>query len=190
MTFLRAEAAMPSGKVVRSRGAYASDEERFFSYVEETPACWLWIGSTTKDGYGQFGSTRFGTVSAHRFSFYVHNGVWPSGDVCHSRDCERNCVNPSHLRDGTHAENMREIPQHRRELINENSGLRIEIDNLKLELRLLEVENLYLESKLEKMRDFIDELIKLGRELRQRSTPDPIGPLALSMGEVEGQEAR
>jgi hypothetical protein len=47
-------------------------------------------------------------VSAHRFAYELYNGPIPSGmHILHSCDV-KHCVNPAHLRAGTHAENMAE----------------------------------------------------------------------------------
>lgn len=67
----------------------------------------MWDGHTYPNGYGclkVFGKT----VSAHRFSYELHKGPIPDGmEILHSCDVRR-CVNPDHLRVGTHAANMAE----------------------------------------------------------------------------------
>ena len=83
--------------------------------------CWNWTGSCSSNGkaYGQikvFGKM----VSAHRFSYELHNGPIPQGmSILHSCD-NKKCVNPEHLRIGTHAENMREAADRGRMLKGEN----------------------------------------------------------------------
>ena len=85
-----------------------SDVRRFWSYVDKTAAggCWTWNGYTIKDGYGRFRISRH-NVLAHRFSFLLANGFLTLQPILHSCD-NPPCVNPQHLRNGTHAENMRE----------------------------------------------------------------------------------
>jgi len=69
--------------------------------------CWMWEGTTYKNGYGWIKA--FGkVVSVHRFSYELHKGPIPEGmHILHSCDVRR-CVNPDHLRAGTHKENMAE----------------------------------------------------------------------------------
>lgn len=69
--------------------------------------CWLWEGSKYSNGYGWI--KVFGrVVSAHRFSHELHNGPIEEGEhILHSCDV-KHCVNPDHLRAGTHQENMSE----------------------------------------------------------------------------------
>lgn len=72
--------------------------------------CWLWNSSKYKNGYGWLKA--FGkVVSAHRFSYELYNGAIPgSYQILHSCDVKA-CVNPEHLRAGSHAENMLEAAQ-------------------------------------------------------------------------------
>lgn len=70
--------------------------------------CWIWAGSRTKAGYGQIRSRGQGTVYAHRLSYEIFHGPIPDGlHILHSCDTP-SCVQPAHLRAGTHTENMRE----------------------------------------------------------------------------------
>jgi hypothetical protein len=89
----------------------AAAHERLHKYVLVTPECWLWTGSfNTHRGrptYGQF-YLEGRRVGAHRASYILHVGPVPDGlDILHSCDIKA-CVNPAHLRPGTHTENIRE----------------------------------------------------------------------------------
>ena len=67
--------------------------------------CWNWLLSQTKTGYGQqffMGAKR----GAHRVAFFLAFGYWPK-EVAH-RCFNRACVNPEHLKDSTHIDNVRE----------------------------------------------------------------------------------
>jgi len=79
----------------------------FWSRVEKTEGCWLWKGALQRDGYAHF--RRDGkTISSHRYAYEKLVGPIPEGmDLLHSCDV-RHCVNPAHLRPGTHQENMAE----------------------------------------------------------------------------------
>lgn len=74
---------------------------------DESSGCWVWQRSKHKNGYGWlkvFGKV----VSAHRYSYEIHKGKIPEGmEILHSCDNKR-CINPGHLRVGTHKENMAE----------------------------------------------------------------------------------
>lgn len=65
--------------------------------------CWLWIGGTNGDGYGQ---VRFQgrQVSVHRMAYELTYGETELF-VCHECDTP-SCCNPEHLFPGTHQDNM------------------------------------------------------------------------------------
>lgn len=90
----------------------ASCLSRFWAKVDRSGgdlACWPWIGSTRRGGYGDFRASRaHGVVLAHRASYEINVGAIPPGlFVLHSCD-NPPCVNPAHLRVGTNQDNVRD----------------------------------------------------------------------------------
>lgn len=83
--------------------------KRFWSYVEKGKSneCWQWTGTPMNNGYGRI-KVDGKMVAAHRYAYELEHGPIPSGlQVLHN--CyNKLCVNPSHLRIGTHADNMRD----------------------------------------------------------------------------------
>jgi hypothetical protein len=76
--------------------------------VDDASGCWLWTRSTGSHGYGNAYWRKVATV-AHRLSFRAFVGPIPeNGVVRHTCDV-RTCVNPEHLRAGTHEDNMRDM---------------------------------------------------------------------------------
>lgn len=87
---------------------YKSVEHSFFSKIDQSKECWEWKASFLNNRYGAFyDGTRI--VSAHRYSFELHNGEIPQGKVImHSCDNTK-CVNPDHLVLGTQKENIHDM---------------------------------------------------------------------------------
>ena len=80
------------------------DKDRFEEKVFKTNHCWLWIGSKHGKGYGHF-RYKGKVEKAHRFSYMLYNGHIEEG-LCILHSCDfPSCVNPEHLRVGTHLEN-------------------------------------------------------------------------------------
>lgn len=87
--------------------------KNFWAKVNKTDTCWNWTGAQSPAGYGQFGvgdkTTGFKSVLAHRLSYLLQNGLIPNNlEVMHLCD-NPSCVNPDHLRVGTHLENMQDM---------------------------------------------------------------------------------
>ena len=81
---------------------------RFLAKVahEPTSGCWLWTGSVSLWGYGQFAVGRR-TASAHRVAWEIFRGLIPDGYEVDHLCRTKICVNPDHLEPVTHAENIR-----------------------------------------------------------------------------------
>lgn len=82
---------------------------RFWSKVNKTETCWLWMASTDNRGYGQIGGANRKTLSAHRVSWMLNFGNIPDG-LCVLHACDIPvCVRPDHLWLGTIADNNRDM---------------------------------------------------------------------------------
>jgi len=98
-------------------------EERFWSKVDKTSSangCWEWSGRVLSTGYGQ---VRFEKESwlTHRLSWFLFNKRKTSMLILHSCD-NRICVNPEHLREGTHLDNTNDKVSRNRQAKGETNG--------------------------------------------------------------------
>jgi hypothetical protein len=83
--------------------------------------CILWEGWKNEKGYGQI-KIKGKTYKMHRLVYEQTHGPIPNGlHVLHKCDI-RNCINPSHLFLGTHADNMADMSRKGRYRIPDNSG--------------------------------------------------------------------
>src|SRR3989442_15238625 len=84
-------------------------ESRFWSKVEKTDSCWIWRGTTDKDGFGVFKLPRAtngewwapwagNNVQAHLFAAQLQGVQITDGNHYYKHCCgNRRCVNPGHL---------------------------------------------------------------------------------------------
>lgn len=80
---------------------------------EPNTGCWIWTRGCSGDGYGRL-RVNGADVSTHRLAWSLANGAIPAGaHVLHNCDMPL-CVNPAHLRLGSHAENMADKAQRQR----------------------------------------------------------------------------
>lgn len=87
--------------------------DRFWSKVDRSGECWLWLAGKTDDGYGGWSYPLAGglvTMRAHRFAFLITYGALNPDLVLH-HTCETPlCVRPDHLIEMTQAAHMAITP--------------------------------------------------------------------------------
>jgi len=79
--------------------------------------CWHWVGAVDANGYGWASVAEYPKIKhAHRLSYIAHKGPIPEGGyILHSCD-EPSCINPDHLRVGSHRDNQNDRVKRNRSL--------------------------------------------------------------------------
>ncbi len=88
---------------------FQSLEARFLAKIDILPSgCWQWTAQLNNKGYGVITEAGRGSrhLLAHRYSYERAKGfIWPGLELDHI--CRnRGCVNPEHLEQVTHLENV------------------------------------------------------------------------------------
>lgn len=87
-----------------------STQRRFWSKVniiQDANSCWLWTGALHPSGYGAFRIGFSSAMNASRACYILTRGE-PNFSVLHKCDIKP-CVRPSHLYDGTPAQNSEDM---------------------------------------------------------------------------------
>ncbi len=90
--------------------------DRFWSIVDRTggtDACWLFTGKRVRKGYGRRKYNGKYHL-AHHIAWHITYGEFPKDCLLHSCD-NPPCVNPKHLRQGDHYENVRDRQKRQRQ---------------------------------------------------------------------------
>lgn len=98
-----------AGLTIGIKSYQPSTERRFWYKVDKKgkDECWNWKASVRGKGYGSF-RVNGSKMSAHRYSWIIHNGEIPNNlQVLHTCD-NKLCVNPKHLFLGTNLDNMQD----------------------------------------------------------------------------------
>lgn len=100
-------------------------KDKLLAYSKPDPAtgCWLWTEYTNQDGYGRI-KYQGRKYQAHRLSYHAFVGAIPE-NLCVLHNCHTPaCINPDHLRVGTHQDNMADRHQAGRTYrpVGENNG--------------------------------------------------------------------
>lgn len=85
---------------------------RFWKYVDKKGVddCWEWTGAKTSNGgYGQLTLPKHNVQRAHRLSYFLANGYLDTKLFIRHKCDNPSCVNPNHLVEGTHQDNMNDM---------------------------------------------------------------------------------
>lgn len=94
-------------KWILSQGFRVHPLERIVSKcTKDKNGCWNYTGSLDSCGYGIF-KIEGRNLGAHKVSYILHNGDFDQDIYEMMHDCHnRRCINPEHIKAGTHKQNM------------------------------------------------------------------------------------
>lgn len=99
---------MPQGYFKRRKRNPIDIFNKYISKIKNRASCWIWEGTLTSAGYGQF--TCNGIVYyAHRFSAQLNIPNPNLLPVVRHKCDNPSCVNPAHLEYGTQKDNVRDM---------------------------------------------------------------------------------
>lgn len=87
----------------------AATEARFWSKVNKTETCWMWLGAPDKDGYGRIKPVGCRLMFAHRFAWVLAGNELTPGYVLDHHCHNRMCVRPDHLRQVSQKQNVENL---------------------------------------------------------------------------------
>lgn len=93
-----------SAKEVRKRGTV--EQRLAFMSVALANGCVEWRGAVDQRGYGRIANENGWNDMAHRVAYRLAYGDIRSGKVIHHKCFNTRCVNPEHLEETTHRENI------------------------------------------------------------------------------------
>ncbi len=100
------------------------NEKRFWSNVDKTSDCWIWVGCKNPHGYGLYAYAQREQRLAHRLAWILTKGPIPKGlCICHHCDIPA-CVNPDHLFMGTQKDNMADCARKNRLNTSDKRGMK------------------------------------------------------------------
>lgn len=95
--------------------------DRMLDHIEKTSHCWLWTGGINQMGYGRI-QYQGQAWLAHRLMYHLTTGADVDGVVIRHFVCDNPpCVNPSHLRVGSKADNSQDAVSKNRHAHGETS---------------------------------------------------------------------
>jgi DNA-binding XRE family transcriptional regulator len=82
--------------------------------------CWIWLGSISSNGYGQFWLNGK-AVRVHRVVWFLTHSEWPKAHCLHHCD-NPPCCNPAHLFEGTVQDNHADMVRKGRSTLGSKNG--------------------------------------------------------------------